>query len=133
MILLHRVLARVQQKAKQLADYCDSVVLHISIPRADLQGGKCGRPEAIWLDVKALSGAVTVLLTRLRHLSAVLISLWDVEPLPSKAGTRLANAELAECPKSQRTHPRVRMLIQNPSAGAPLSERQADVFLQLLG
>jgi hypothetical protein len=132
-ILLHRILARIQQKAKQLADYCDPVVLHISIPRADLQCGKGGRPEAIWLDVKALSGAVTVLLTSLRHLSAVLISLWDVEPLPSKAGTRLANVELVERPKSQRTHPRVRMLICNPGAASPLSERQAEVFLQLLG
>jgi hypothetical protein len=132
-ILLHRILARIQQKAKQLADYCDPVVLHISIPRADLQSGKGGRPEAIWLDVKALSGAVTVLLTSLRHLSAVLISLWDVEPLPSKAGTRLANVELVERPKSQRTHPRVRMLIHNPGAASPLSERQAEVFLQLLG
>jgi len=132
-ILLHRILARIQQKAKQLADYCDPVVLHISIPRADLQSGKSGRPEAIWLDVKVLSGAVTVLLTSLRHLSAVLIALWDVEPLPSKAGTRLANVELVERPKSQRTHPRVRMLIHNPGAASPLSERQAEVFVQLLG
>jgi hypothetical protein len=82
--------------------------------------------------VKALSGAVTVLLTRLRHLSAVLISLWDVEPLPSKAGTRLANVELVERPKSQRTHPRVRLLIQNPAAAASLTERQVEAFLQLL-
>lgn len=132
-ILLHRILARIQQKAKQLADYCDPVVLHISIPRADLQSGKSGRPEAIWLDVKVLSGAVTVLLTSLRHLSAVLIALWDVEPLPSKAGTRLANVELVERPKSQRTHPRVRMLIHNPGAASPLSEWQAEVFVQLLG
>jgi len=132
-ILLHRILARIQQKAKQLADYCDPVVLHISIPRADLQCGKGGRPEAIWLDVKVLSGAVTVLLTGLRHLSAVLISLWDVEPLPSKAGTRLANVELVERPKTQRTHPRVRLLIHNPGAASPLSERQAEVFVQLLG
>ena len=62
----------------------------------------------------------------------MLISLWDVEPLPSKAGTRLANVELVERAKQRRIYPRVRMLIQNPSAGAPLSERQADVFLQLL-
>jgi hypothetical protein len=130
-ILLHRILARIQQKAKQLADYCDPVVLHISIPRADLQSGKSGRPEAIWLDVKVLSGAVTVLLTSLRHLSAVLISLWDVEPLPSKAGTRLANVELVERPRSQRTHPRVRMLIQNPAAAASLTEAVEVVFRQI--
>lgn len=121
-ILIHRILARIQQKAKQLADYCDSVVLSISIPRADLQGEKNTRSEAIWLDLKALAGVVTVLLTRVPTLSAVLISLWDVEPVPSRAAVKLANVELIERPKQQRTQPRVRMLIQNPSASAPLSE-----------
>ncbi|MEK6586658.1 MAG: hypothetical protein AABZ24_09935 [Nitrospirota bacterium] len=121
-ILTHRILARIQQKAKQLADYCDSVVLSISIPRADLQGEKNTRSEAIWLDLKTLAGVVTVLLTRVPTLSAVLISLWDVEPLPSRAALRLANVELIERPKQQRIHPRVRMLIQNPKASAPLSE-----------
>lgn len=131
-ILIHRMLARIQQKAKQLADYCDPVVLNISIPRADLRSGKNGRPEEIWLDLKALSGAVTVLLTKLRHLSAVMIALWDVEPLPSKAATRLANVALVERTKHQRGYPRVRLLIQNPGAAAPLTERQEDAFRQVL-
>jgi hypothetical protein len=131
-ILIHRILARIQQKAKQLADYCDPVILNISIPRADLQTGENSRREEIWLDLKALAGSVTVLLTKLRHLSAVLISLWDVEPLPSKAGTRLANVELVERPKSQRTHPRVRLLIQNPAAAASLTEPQEEIVLQTL-
>lgn len=126
-ILIHRILARIQQKAKQLADYCDPVILTISIPRADLRSGVNSRREAIWLDLKTLSGAVTVLLTTLRHVSAVLIALWDVEPLPSKAGTRLANVELVERAKHQRAQPRVRVLIQNPGAVAGLSERMIDV------
>lgn len=126
-ILIHRILARIQQKAKQLADYCDPVILTISIPRADLRSGVNSRREEIWLDLKTLSGAVTVLLTTLRHVSAVLIALWDVEPLPSKAGTRLANVELVERAKHQRTQPRVRVLIQNPGAVAGLSERMIDV------
>ena len=74
------------------------------------------------MDVKALAGSVTVDLTKLPHLSAVLISLWDVEPLPSRAALRLANVEIIERTKHQRTHPRVRMLIQNPNASAPLYE-----------
>ncbi|MDH5640743.1 MAG: hypothetical protein OEY28_05575 [Nitrospira sp.] len=131
-ILIHRILARIQQKAKQLEDYGDPVILHISIPRADLTSGLRARREEIWLDVKALSGAVTVRLMTLRHLSAVLISLWDVVPLPSKAGTRLANVELVERPKHQRTVPRVRMLIHNPGADAPLSERAADMCREML-
>lgn len=131
-ILIHRILARIFQKAKQLADYCDPVILSVSIPRADLQGGRQSRREVIRLDLKALAASVTVLLTNLRHLSAVLISLWDVEPLPSKAATRLANVDLVERTKYQRTQPRVRVLIRNPGASAPLSERQKDAFLQTL-
>lgn len=131
-VLIHRILARIQQKAKQLADYCDPVILTISIPRADLRSGANSRREGIWLDLKTLSGAVTVLLTKLRHLSAVIISLWDVEPLPSKAGTRLANVELVERAKHQPTQPRVRFLIQNPGAVAGLSERMTDVCRETL-
>ena len=131
-ILIHRILARIQQKARQLADYCDPVIVHLSIPRADLRGGTNSRREEIWLDLKELSGAVTMLLTKLRHISAVSIALWDVEPLPSKAGTRLANVELVERTKHQRSHPRVRLLIQNPGAVAGLSEGMTDVCRETL-
>jgi hypothetical protein len=119
-ILTHRILARIRQKAKQLADYCDPVVLSISVPRADLQGDKPSRPEPIWLDLKTFAGLVTVLLTKLSSLSAVLISLWDVEPLPSRSAVKLANVELIERARHQKTQPRVRMLVQNPKASAPL-------------
>jgi hypothetical protein len=132
MILIHRVLARIQQKAKQLADYSDPVVLCISIPRGDLRGEHHSRSEAIWLDLKSLAGAVTVLLTKLHAVSAVMISFWDVVPIPAKAGTRLANVDLAERNSQQRGHPRVRMLIRNPAASAHLSERQHDAFCHLL-
>jgi hypothetical protein len=131
-ILIHRILARILQKSKQLADYSVPVVLCISIPRADLGGEYTSRSEAIWLDLKALAGAVTLLLTKLRAVSAVLISFWDVVPMPAKAGTRLANVELVERSTQQRGHPRVRILIKNPAAGAHLSERQHDAFCQLL-
>jgi len=131
-ILIHRILARIQQKAKQLADYCDPVVLSVSIPRADLQGGRRSRREVIRVDLKALAGSVTVLLTTLRHMSAVMISLWDVEPLPSKAATRLANVDVVERSIRQRTHPRVRLLIRNPSAVAPLTESHDNVVRHTL-
>jgi hypothetical protein len=131
-ILIHRILARIQQKARQLVDYCDPVILSLSIPRADLQGEKRSRPQYIWLDLKMLAGSVTVLLTRLRSLSAVMVSLWDVEPMPSKAGTRLANVDVIERPKQKRGYPRVRLLIKNPVANAPVSERQQEGFSGLL-
>lgn len=131
-ILIHRILARIRQKAKQLADYCDPVVLGISIPRADLQGDRTTRPEEIWLDLKMLAGMVTVLLTKVPPLSAVMIFLWDVEPLPSKAGTRLANVDIIERPKHQKIQPRVQLLIQNPAALARLNEHQEMIVRQII-
>lgn len=131
-ILTHRILARIRQKAKQLADYGDPVVLSISIPRADLQGDKPSRPEPIWLDLKLLAGLVTVLLTRVSTLSAVLISLWDVEPLPSRSAVKLANVELIERSKQHKTQPRVRMLVLNSSASASLSESHESLIRQTL-
>lgn len=131
-ILIHRVLARIRQKTKQLADYCDPVILGISIPRADLRGDRATRPEEIWLDLKMLAGTVTVLLMNLRSISAVVISLWDVEPLPSKSATRLANVEVVERPQHQKAQPRVRLLIQNPLALAALSELQRDSIGRIL-
>jgi hypothetical protein len=131
-ILIHRILARIRQKAKQLADYCDPVVLGISIPRADLQGDRATRPEEIWLDLKMLAGMVTVLLTKVPPLSAVMIFLWDVEPLPSKAGTRLANVDIIERPKHQKIQPRVQLLIQNPAALARLNEHQEMIVRQII-
>jgi hypothetical protein len=132
MILIHRILARIQQKAKQLADYAAPVVLCISIPRADLGGEDTSRSDAIWLDVKSLAGAVTLLLAKLGAVSAVLISFWDVIPMPATASTRLANVELVERNSRQRGHPRVRMLIRNPAARSPLSERQHEMFCHVL-
>ena len=57
-MLIHRILARIQQKTKQLTDYADAVVLGISIPRADLRGEGTVRSECLWLDLKALAGSV---------------------------------------------------------------------------
>jgi len=131
-ILTHRILARISQKAKQLADYSDPVVLSISIPRADLKGSRRSRREEIRLDLKYLAGAVTLLLQTLPHLSAVLIALWDVTPLPAPGATRLANVELVERTRYQTGYPRVRFLIENPDATSRLSERQKDAFQQLL-
>lgn len=131
-ILIHRILARISQKAKQLVDYCDPVILSISIPRADLRGARLNKREQIRLDLKHLAGAVTLQLQTLPHLSGVLITLWDVIPRPAQAATRLANVELVERTKHQKGYPRVRLLVENPDAAAPLREQQEEAFRQLL-
>ncbi len=120
-LLVTRLLARITQKARQLAHYREPVVLAATLPHS---GTLQRRANALFdeeLDLKRLAGAVTLLLGRLRHVSAVLLSLWDVEPLPAKSGVRLANVHIMERSKHQPAYPRVRLLIRNPAAGWPLS------------
>lgn len=123
-ILLHRVLARISQKARQLSDYCDPVVLAITVPYRD------HRVEE--LDLKQLSGAITLLLPLVPQVSAVLLSLWDVEPAPSRSGVRLSNVHLVERSAQQRAYPRVRLLVENPSARFPLKVVEIDALKGLL-
>lgn len=130
--LIDRVLARVAQKAKQLADYCAPVLLAVSVPRGDSELRRGRGHEAEEVDLKLLAGAVTLLLSKLPHLSAVLLSLWEVEPMVSQSGVRLANVLMVERSRQQSAYPRVRALIINPWAGFPVSELQRETLTRLL-
>ena len=123
-ILIRRLLARVSQKARQLSDYAEPVVLSITVPHRD------DRDDVV--DLKQLAGALTVLLPLYRHLSAVLLALWDVHPAPSRSGVRLSNVYLVERSGQQRTHPRVRLLVMNPAAAKPLRGEEFQVIRALL-
>ncbi len=123
-ILIHRLLARISQKARQLTDYCDPVVLAVTVPHRD------HRVEE--LDLKRLAGAITVLLPLIKHVSAVLLSLWDVEPAQARSGVRLSNVHVVERPPQQRAYPRVRLLAVNPGADNPLRFPEVEALKGLL-
>ena len=82
--------------------------------------------------MKQLAGAVTVMLPRVRQVSAVLLSLWDVEPAMARSGVRLANVYLVERSPQQSAYPRVRLLIINPSAAYPLKTLEIESLKGLL-
>jgi len=71
-------------------------------------------------------------LPKLRHLSGVLLALWNVSPRPFKSGVRLGNVSVVERSRHQDTAPRVRMLIANPSADSPLNDTEYAALKQLL-
>jgi hypothetical protein len=131
-MFMDAVLARIAQKAKQLINYCAPVVLSISVPRLDEKAVPSRRSPAIRLDVKYFSGAISLLLPKLRHLSGVLVALWDVEPLLSTSAVRLSNVTIVERSRQQSGYPRLRMLIQNPAAACPLTVRQQEAFRGML-
>jgi hypothetical protein len=131
-LLIDRIIARIFQKARQLTDYCDPVILAITVPEIeseDVVSRGCKRPE---VDLRQLAGMVTASLPMMRQLSAVLLSLWNVEPAEMRAGIRLANVFLVERSEYQTAFPRVRLLVLNPAAGYPLRRVEIDTFKRLL-
>jgi hypothetical protein len=131
-LLTHAILARVRQKAKQLSDYCDPMLLAISVPNVEKRSLLPRGGGPVLLDIKQFTGALSILLPSLRHLSGVLLALWDVEPVPSKSGVRLGNVLVVERSRHQQAYPRVRMLVLNPSADQPLRESGMAAMRQLL-
>jgi hypothetical protein len=119
------------QKARQLADYCDPVILAITVPEIE-SGDVVPRGKRPEVDLQQLGGMVTVSLPMIRQLSAVFLSLWNVEPAEARTGIRLANVFLVERPGHQTVFPRVRLLILNPAAGYPLCRDEIDTFKKLL-
>lgn len=123
-LLVHRLLARISQKARQLSGYSDPVVLAITVPYRD--------HRVLELDLKELSGAITLLLPVVAQVSAVLLSLWDVEPAQNRSAVRLSNVHVVERSVQQRAYPRVRLLIENPAAMCELSVPMIDALTGLL-
>ncbi len=130
--LIDRVLARVAQKAKQLAGYCAPVLLAVSVPRRDAGLRREQRRRVEEVDLKRLASAVTLHLSKLPQLSGVLLSLWEVEPMVSRSGIRLANVLVVERSRRQSVSPRVRVLITNPWAEFPMSEVQRETLARSL-
>ncbi len=130
-VLIHRILARIAQKARQLSGYTAPVVLAVSVPPQDETAGRLPAVE-IELDLRRLAGAMTSMLLRLGHVSGVWLSLWDVVPLPASSAVRLANVGLVERSLRQRDRPQVGLLVRNPGARAPLTRRQGDLIKQNL-
>jgi hypothetical protein len=133
LMFIDRLLARIAQKAKQLADYCAPVIVAITTSDAQSHARRAvsgnGSQE---LDLKRLSGAVTMMLPQMRHISGVLLSLWQVTPAIASSGIRLANAFVVERPRQQMAYPRVRLLIFNPAARYPLKERVIEALKGIL-
>jgi hypothetical protein len=133
--LATRVMARIHQKAKQLLDYRAPVLLAINLP-PDRHSGKLPkrvrrRPEET-VDLKRMAGTISLGLARCRHITAVLLSLWDIEPARDRSGLRLANVTIIERSASQHACPRIRLLVFNPTADFPFQDGAVEALKGLL-
>ena len=127
-MLILRICARIVQKAKQLQRYTDPVLLAVTLPRP-LWARRSDRES---VDLSRLVGAVTVMLPKVPHVSAVLISLWHVDPQPLKACLRFDHVTVMERSKLERDQPRVRALLFNPWAGSQFREEPQTVLKGLV-
>ena len=117
-MLASRVVARINQKAKQLVDYRAPVLLAINLPpdrRHDRPPRRLRIPGEE-IDLKRMAGMISLRLPGCPHITAVLLSFWDIEPARDRSGLRLANVTLIERPPSQHAYPRIRLLVLNPAA-----------------
>jgi len=129
--LVKRLLARINEKANQLADYCAPVVLAISMVHQEqkpLPNGKHnGRKMA--LDLQQLGGMTTHALGKVPHVSAVLLTLWNIQPAESRSNIRLSNVSVGEWVSVPKGFSQVRCLAVNPAASYPI-EPQACLALK---
>lgn len=131
-VLLSRLSARISQKAGQLVQYAAPVVLAASVPRPDPGERGAGRGQRSGINLAQAAAGLTLLLARLPGLSAVLVTLWDSDPMPARSALRLANVHMVERSRQQAAYPRVRMLIVNPSARHPLADAETAGLKRLL-
>ena len=133
--LATRVMARINQKAKQLQDYRAPVLLAINLPpdrRPGTLPKRFRREPEEEVDLKRMAGTISLGLTRCRHVTAVLLSLWDVEPAPDRSGLRLANVTMIERSSNQSAYPRIRLLVLNPTADFPFRDDCVEALKGLL-
>jgi|SRR5690349_1747493 len=133
--LATRVMARIYQKGKQLLDYRAPVLLAINLPPDRRPGKLPARLRRIpkeEVDLKRMAGTISLGLTRCRHITAVLLSLWDVEPARERSGLRLSNVTIIERSSSQSAYPRIRLLVLNPTAEFPFQDASVEALKGLL-
>ena len=129
--LVKRLLARINEKANQLADYCAPVVLAITIVHQEqsllTNGNRNGRKMV--LDLQQLGGVTTQALVNAPHLSAVMLTLWNIQPAESRSNIRLSNVSVGEWVSDPNGISQVRSFAVNPMASYPI-ETEAYLALQ---
>ncbi|MEC4672969.1 MAG: hypothetical protein VST68_02150 [Nitrospirota bacterium] len=116
--LVKRILARISEKANQLADYCAPVLLAVTIVPQEQNLGTKGKHNGrrMALDLQQMGGVITQALASAPPVSAVLLTLWNIQPAESRANIRLSNVHLGEWISGNKGSSEIRLLAQNPAA-----------------
>ena len=125
-VLLHRLVARMAEKAKQLDRYCAPVVLAVTVPDQVHRMNR-KRPEER-LDLQRLAGGLASVLPQVPQLSAVLLTIWRAQPQESRANIRLSNIHYVTRSSSSTGVPRIRLLAINSFAKYELCREEIQML-----
>ena len=128
--LTRRLMARMSEKSRQLNRYCAPVLLAITIPI--IKGQEEDSREHEQVDLHRLAGLLSSSLSRIPQLTAVLLTCWDLAPMPARSNIRLQNVYWVTRSKGELAFPRIRMLVTNPSATYGLGEQELIALREVL-
>ncbi|MCA9470765.1 MAG: hypothetical protein MRJ96_02070 [Nitrospirales bacterium] len=120
--LARRLMARMAEKARQLNRYCAPILLAITIPTIERQEEEAREPDQV--DLHRLAGLLSTALHEFPQLTAVLLTCWNLTPMPARSNIRLHNAYWVTRSKGGSAFPRIRLLVMNPSAAYGLEEQE---------
>ena len=123
-------MARIAEKARQLAAYCAPVLLAITVKNAEPVRG--ANKDHAQVDLKRLVGVLVSTFPQVPQVSGVLLTLWDIQPAESMANIRLTNFHIMERPGQGNGAPRVRLLGWNPAAHYPMESAVIQVLPKAL-
>ena len=125
-VLLHRLVARMAEKAKQLDRYCAPVVLAVTVPD-QVHGMNRKLPEE-QLDLQRLAGGLASVLPHVPQLSALLLTIWSAQPQESRANIRLSNIHYVTRSSPSTGVPRIRLLAVNSFAKYELGREEIQIL-----
>ena len=132
--LVKRMLARMNEKAEQLLDYCAPVLMALTLVHQEptTTGNGSIKSRKMVLDLQQLGGILSNALTTIPQISGVLLTLWNMVPAESRSNIRLTNVHVGEWVSDGKGSSRVRCLILNPVASYQMESRATDAIQRVL-
>ena len=130
--LVKRMLARMREKAVQLANYCAPVILAMTLVYQEQSVSANGKSRKLDLDLQQLGGVMTNALASIPQVSGVLLTLWNIQTAESRSTIRLSNVHIGEWVANQKGYSQVRCLALNPAASYPIESGVQAAFQRVL-
>ena len=127
---IRRLMARIAEKSRQLSRYCAPILLAITIPTIERLEEDAREYDLV--DLHRLAGLLSTALNSFPQLTAILLTCWNLVPMPARSNIRLHNAYWVSRSNVDLTFPRIRMLVTNPAPAYGLEEQEVIALREVL-